>query len=228
MPRVKVGGALSKRKSQSSRRAIARQHLAAEGVASKRALARKDITDGLNAEVLENCTMEDMHESMRLESITLVRRYREGLKAVMWALILIAYVGFLFVQQRPDVQYEHTKGASKFMLESLPKYTGELTDVTSWLKYAIINKWKDPVCGDGVCEAPYEFPAYAGFGCKPDCGVEKNTVNAFVHMAANFVHPRIATHKLLPISSWNVCKRDDFRQSVGLDDVCYYENDQLF
>lgn len=30
--------------------------------------------------------------------------------------------------------------------------------------------WKDPVCGDGLCEAPFEFAAYGRFGCRADCG----------------------------------------------------------
>lgn len=30
--------------------------------------------------------------------------------------------------------------------------------------------WKDPVCGDGMCEAPFEFASFSRFGCKADCG----------------------------------------------------------
>ena len=26
--------------------------------------------------------------------------------------------------------------------------------------------WVDPVCGDGNCEYPWEFPAWGRFGCK--------------------------------------------------------------
>ena len=26
--------------------------------------------------------------------------------------------------------------------------------------------WVDPVCGDGVCESPWEFPAWGNFGCR--------------------------------------------------------------
>ena len=26
--------------------------------------------------------------------------------------------------------------------------------------------WADPVCGDGNCEYPWEFPAWGRFGCK--------------------------------------------------------------
>lgn len=30
--------------------------------------------------------------------------------------------------------------------------------------------WVDPTCGDGSCEAPFEFAAFSRFGCKADCG----------------------------------------------------------
>jgi hypothetical protein len=30
--------------------------------------------------------------------------------------------------------------------------------------------WKDPACGDGLCEAPFEFASYGRFGCRADCG----------------------------------------------------------
>ena len=26
--------------------------------------------------------------------------------------------------------------------------------------------WKDPICGDGNCEWPWEFPAWGPFGCR--------------------------------------------------------------
>lgn len=26
--------------------------------------------------------------------------------------------------------------------------------------------WKDPVCGDGNCEWPWEFPSWGRFGCR--------------------------------------------------------------
>lgn len=30
--------------------------------------------------------------------------------------------------------------------------------------------WVDPACGDGLCEAPFEFASYGHFGCRADCG----------------------------------------------------------
>ena len=30
--------------------------------------------------------------------------------------------------------------------------------------------WTEAACGDGVCESPFEFPAFHRFGCQADCG----------------------------------------------------------
>lgn len=53
-------------------------------------------------------------------------------------------------------------------------------DVQNWMAKQIVESWKDPVCGDDVCEAPFEFPAYMGQGCQTDCGLEKNVVDVLV------------------------------------------------
>jgi hypothetical protein len=36
--------------------------------------------------------------------------------------------------------------------------------------YHVQAVWKDPVCGDGLCETPFEFASYGRFGCRADCG----------------------------------------------------------
>lgn len=35
---------------------------------------------------------------------------------------------------------------------------------------AVQTVWVDPICGDGTCEAPFEFASFSRFGCKADCG----------------------------------------------------------
>lgn len=40
----------------------------------------------------------------------------------------------------------------------------------SSLKHCLQAVWVDPICGDGTCEAPFEFAAFSRFGCKADCG----------------------------------------------------------
>lgn len=38
--------------------------------------------------------------------------------------------------------------------------------VYEWLSGFVGSSWVDPVCGDGKCETPFEYPYYGHFGCK--------------------------------------------------------------
>lgn len=41
-----------------------------------------------------------------------------------------------------------------------------MQQIYDWIGGFLGTTWKDPVCGDGVCEAPFEFAYYGHFGCK--------------------------------------------------------------
>lgn len=54
------------------------------------------------------------------------------------------------------------------------------------------NVWVDPVCGDGICEAPFEFASYSRFGCRADCGRlqdVQNLTTVQVDVYWDFSHP---------------------------------------
>ncbi|KAK3268188.1 hypothetical protein CYMTET_23296 [Cymbomonas tetramitiformis] len=53
---------------------------------------------------------------------------------------------------------------SSVMLVTVPPENDVL--FLEWLQDQIKNAWKDPVCGDGICHAPYEF---ASFGRDARC-----------------------------------------------------------
>eukprot|EP00960_Hanusia_phi_P067916 766728-Hanusia_phi.AAC.3 len=42
--------------------------------------------------------------------------------------------------------------------------------------------FSDPVCGDGKCEAPDEYPGFGRFGCVKDCGKYKNTSTLVINL----------------------------------------------
>ena len=42
-------------------------------------------------------------------------------------------------------------------------------EILPWLRRIADEQWKDPACGDGKCQAPFEFPSYSRFGCRADC-----------------------------------------------------------
>ena len=80
----------------------------------------------------------------------------------------------------------------------------------------------DPVCGDGRCEAPWEFPAWGPFGCSADCGAQPNTTRAVVVATADFAgHPSLSAATLQASASWNLCLEDGARRKRGEPDLCW-------
>ena len=99
--------------------------------------------------------------------------------------------------------------------------------VYAWMEGNVWPLWTDPVCGDGVCESPFEVPGYGRFGCFLDCGLEERTTTMLLRVSASFfappgfeAPPRSAA-ELMTEATWNLC----LRQS---EEVCWYEEDRTF
>ena len=43
--------------------------------------------------------------------------------------------------------------------------------------------FSDPVCGDGNCDTPDEYPGFGRFGCIKDCGKYKNVTTLTITLA---------------------------------------------
>lgn len=82
--------------------------------------------------------------------------------------------------------------------------------------------WQDPVCGDGQCEFPWEYPAWGRFGCQADCGRNMNTTRIAIIIRADFTgHPSISPRALMLKASWNLCLNDPVRRQRGEADLCW-------
>eukprot|EP00240_Pyramimonas_obovata_P003252 CAMPEP_0118939260 /NCGR_PEP_ID=MMETSP1169-20130426/28409_1 /TAXON_ID=36882 /ORGANISM="Pyramimonas obovata, Strain CCMP722" /LENGTH=661 /DNA_ID=CAMNT_0006883479 /DNA_START=117 /DNA_END=2100 /DNA_ORIENTATION=+ len=99
-----------------------------------------------------------------------------------------------------------------------------------WLGHLRRRMWTDPVCGNGVCEPPFEFPAFETLGCQADCGREKEVRQVIVLITADFakIPPSLVMSTVMSSASWNLCKVTPSRREVGLDDICIYEEDRRF
>eukprot|EP00282_Hemiselmis_andersenii_P036609 CAMPEP_0169431480 /NCGR_PEP_ID=MMETSP1042-20121227/2974_1 /TAXON_ID=464988 /ORGANISM="Hemiselmis andersenii, Strain CCMP1180" /LENGTH=1151 /DNA_ID=CAMNT_0009541903 /DNA_START=29 /DNA_END=3481 /DNA_ORIENTATION=- len=53
------------------------------------------------------------------------------------------------------------------------------TDIYDFIEHIRDAVFKDPVCGDGVCDYPQEFAGFGPFGCARDCGEYQNVSAAF-------------------------------------------------
>jgi hypothetical protein len=87
--------------------------------------------------------------------------------------------------------------------------------------------WTDLVCGDGRCEAPWEFPAWGPFGCRADCGAQPNTSAVLVTVSADFLgHPSLSPRMLMAGVRWNLCLDDAARRERGETDLCWCARDR--
>lgn len=82
------------------------------------------------------------------------------------------------------------------------------------------------MCGDGVCESPFEHAQYGRFGCRADCGRLEDIQNLTavqIDLRYDFTHPAgsIPATELQRQASWNLCPAGD---SSG----CYWEKDHAF
>jgi hypothetical protein len=134
---------------------------------------------------------------------------------------------------------------SNLVTQFVPSVTAmaSISEVTDWLSGLMGSIWSDPVCGDGKCEIPFEFPTYGRFGCKADCGIftkANNVTGVQVDFYYDFSHPAGSTPAttLLQQATWNVCPQEDSNVNGPIHDpplapvphgqACYYDSDNTF
>mmetsp|Transcript_10216 Transcript_10216/g.33452 ORF Transcript_10216/g.33452 Transcript_10216/m.33452 type:complete len:1592 (+) Transcript_10216:74-4849(+) len=154
------------------------------------------------------------------------------------------WMAVMYMQRSATDAYAvtHTLGA-----QLLPGGAGEDTqfelaskdEVYDWLEGIISSVWLDPVCGDGVCEEPFEFPSYGRFGCRADCkqlndrlieGGVYNVSTLQIDLYYDFSHVKGSTPSttLMQDTSWNLCPQLDTGEPAKHGTDCYYEEDQTF
>ena len=126
------------------------------------------------------------------------RKWRaQAASAAAWRRLfaLLAFLALLL-----GVLYAQRGAATAFkvhatLLGALAPPDGPLAsadDVHDWLGRVVASIWRDPVCGDGLCETPFEFAAYGRFGCRADCGalIDLQALAALdVDLYYDFGHP---------------------------------------
>ena len=74
------------------------------------------------------------------------------------------YLSILFLQRKAEEAYSLTSTLTKAIIP-VAKTMGSKNDVLNWIDSVVTTSWVEPQCGDGRCEAPFEFQ-YGRFGCK--------------------------------------------------------------
>ncbi|KAI8467677.1 MAG: hypothetical protein J3K34DRAFT_480735 [Monoraphidium minutum] len=100
--------------------------------------------------------------------------------------------------------------------------------VYDWLGGVLEAVWKDPTCGDGLCESPFEFASYGRFGCRADCGnlMDLQALTSLdIDLYWDFGHQAgsLPASELMSQASWNLCP-----ENIQYNSDCYYQEDQAF
>ena len=120
----------------------------------------------------------DDGEEPRTRSImrVLYARYRKQARRWHNYRVLFSFLAFmllflivLFLQRTAGISYAVHATIADVVTPAAEIFNSK-EDIYDWLEGLVRTVWADPVCGDGQCELPFEYPSYGGFGCKSDCG----------------------------------------------------------
>ena len=123
-------------------------------------------------------TGEMAEEETRAQRIvrTLYNRYEKQMQRWGNYKKLFAFLSFiglfllvLYLQRTSNVAYKVHSTIWDVVQPDSDVYQSK-DDVYAWMNNLLATVWQDPVCGDGLCEAPFEYPSYGRFGCRADCG----------------------------------------------------------
>ncbi|GLC33126.1 hypothetical protein PLESTB_000367500 [Pleodorina starrii] len=156
-----------------------------------------------------------------------LQRWKDYRNLFVFLGFVALFLAVLYCQRSADVAYKVHSTVESVVLpsDSVMQNTDEVYD---WLNKLLTDVWKDPVCGDGLCEAPFEFASYSRFGCRADCGKlneVQNLTSVNVDIYYDFSHPvgSIPSSDLMQQASWNLCP-----VSTPYSSDCYFDSDVTF
>ncbi|GJP51052.1 hypothetical protein CLOM_g10222 [Closterium sp. NIES-68] len=178
--------------------------------------------EGYNAEVEQREKLDQEVVQAMYERMKHMGELTDNFKNLFFFLCYTClYLAVLYLQADASLCYQ-VATAHNVLLP--PDYTAAAAmtmsspdDFYTWINDSIIQVvWKDPICGNGICERPLEFEAFGRFGCSADCGDLGAVSNVTVHVATDFHSQADAA-----ASSWNLCLD-------APSPLCWYPEDQPF
>uniref|UniRef100_A0A7S0STQ1 LamG-like jellyroll fold domain-containing protein n=1 Tax=Mantoniella antarctica TaxID=81844 RepID=A0A7S0STQ1_9CHLO len=179
-------------------------------------------------EALDDITA-DLRQALRDKK----RRGNAYLNLASYAVFCIFYMVVVYLQSDVFNGFTVTSSVRRAFVPmdegGLPlRRMSEPTEILDWLVHAAIPVWVNEVCGDGVCNEPFEYPAYGRFGCRSDCGTNTRLVTMLLQIRADFRDDLYSPLALMTAASWNMCRRDEAAKKAGFPDVCWWEEDRKF
>eukprot|EP00192_Tetraselmis_astigmatica_P001702 CAMPEP_0117652658 /NCGR_PEP_ID=MMETSP0804-20121206/2750_1 /TAXON_ID=1074897 /ORGANISM="Tetraselmis astigmatica, Strain CCMP880" /LENGTH=1606 /DNA_ID=CAMNT_0005458731 /DNA_START=90 /DNA_END=4910 /DNA_ORIENTATION=+ len=155
-------------------------------------------------------------------------RWENYISLFSFLIFVAIFLSVLFLQRNAQVAYAVHSTIKDTLVPSSTTLSSS-SEVLDWLQGTLAEIWKDPVCGDGVCETPFEFASYGRFGCRADCGrlsEVQNLTTVMIDLNFDFSHPvgSVPATELMQQASWNLCPLNGAPH--GTD--CYYPTDRQF
>ena len=185
----------------------------------------------------EPCASERVLSEMLSRYITNAYRKFDYLVLGGFVCNLVLYMLLLYLQR--DGQTAFSTYQALDVAISPDKFTMTGTEeVYDWIEKVVTDHWTDPMCGDQICDEPFEYPSYGRFGCRVDCGylsdrVQTSSLN--IEIGYDFRHPTgsLPPTELAAQARWNLCPAasdrtaGQFRKILHGED-CYFEQFQTF
>ncbi|DBB14252.1 TPA: hypothetical protein ACH3X3_001198 [Trebouxia sp. C0006] len=168
--------------------------------------------------------VKELHARYRKQT----KRWQDYIRLFGFLAFVSLFLAVLFLQRNAQVAYQVHSTIENAILPTSTQY-GSSDDVLNWLSTTLTAIWVDPVCGDGVCETPFEYASFGRFGCRADCGElaeVQNLTTLQIDLYYDFDHPTtsIASSTLMDQAAWNLCPVS----GVVSGSACYYADDQTF
>ncbi|GLI65125.1 hypothetical protein VaNZ11_008578 [Volvox africanus] len=178
-------------------------------------------------------TNEEVAKAVQQKVAAAVEMSRKYRHVAWYSIFVAAYMVVLYLQASAYKSGEVVETLKKAFMPEDGATTMTFKNEDEVLDYlgqkVLLPIWKDPVCGDGNCEWPWEFPSWGRFGCQADCGQNDKTTPIVVNVRADFTgHPTISSRVLMNNAKWNLCLEDEDRRKRGEADLCWYDDDQPF
>ncbi|GLI64894.1 hypothetical protein VaNZ11_008286 [Volvox africanus] len=156
-----------------------------------------------------------------------LQRWKDYRNLFLFLGFVMHFLAILYLQRSADIAYKVHSTVQSVVLPG-DNVMQNTDDVYGWLKNLLTEVWKDPVCGDGLCEAPFEFASYSRFGCRADCGKlneVQNLTSIQIDIYYDFSHlvGSIPASDLMQQASWNLCP-----VSTPYSSDCYFDTDVTF
>ncbi|KAL6749264.1 hypothetical protein V8C86DRAFT_2852326 [Haematococcus lacustris] len=156
-----------------------------------------------------------------------VQRWKDYRSLFFFLAFVALFLAVLYSQRQANTAFRVHATLADVLL---PRDTAMAStgDVYAWLTGVLAAVWVDPKCGDGLCEAPFEFPSYSTFGCRADCGQLESALKLTrlqVDVYFDFSHPvgSMPSSELMQQTSWNLCPTQTVYNAS-----CYYSSDITF